>query len=888
MGGGGSGGGNKRRQQKQKSKAKSRAQDAFSIANKELGGDRQHKLTPRNRELDADLGNGKRRRNADDDEDEEDEDGEDDEDEAPPRKRGRAGQDQNGDDVEYGSDSSGNEWRIGVGEGDEDSDIDSDEAFGESDDEKFQGYSFGGSQKKGKKKSKKHDSDDEEDDEDDDDLESLGSDAIDLADALDMSMSDDDDQGDAEEDEDSDEEELDSDDSEDSEESEDDVSESGVKDFVNKFSGVAEDEDEIKGPQKSKIHLSDLGLLGGLDPTLKKSLKLMSKEEKSSKPQKLEVPLARRQQARLDRAAAYEQANKTLDRWNETVKQNRRADHLVFPLAQTETGLVRHDNTEIAPLDSKTPGNELESTIMGLVEASGFAPKSEEEPKEYLDENGEPITRKQFWALKRKERELKSREEARAKRIKKIKSKAYHRVHRREREKNEMKEHEELAAAGLVDSEDEREQRDRQRAAERMGARHKDSKWAKMARKGGLAVWDDSVRDGMNDMARRDEELRRRVEGRGDGSDDDDSDYSGDSEDADDRKRLLKQLQSIDEDDSDSGPKSKLMNMPFMKKAENARKKENDDLIKQIRRELLSDDDVSEPEPEADDIGRRQFGAPGAKELGSKEPIASKSRKEKSKRDATDTPMVDAAESTVDNAKALPASTSWTEAVDDGAGAWSSAVPSKPRKARKDKALDNGASVLDVDSGASVVRAPEPAPRSKPNKKHAIAIAGDSSDDEDDHLVQFRDQELLDKAFGGLDVVAEFEAEKHAQEEEDDEKVIDNTLPGWGSWVGDGVSAKEKKRHAGRFLTKQDGIKKDKRKDAKLKNVIMNEKIVKKNNKYLASQLPHTFENSAQYERSLRLPVGPEWVTKKTHQDAVKPKVIIKQGIIAPMAKPLH
>ncbi|ETS78198.1 hypothetical protein PFICI_10260 [Pestalotiopsis fici W106-1] len=886
-GGGGSGAGPKRRQQKQKSKAKSRAQDAFSIANKELGGDR-HKLTPRNRELDADLSTGKRRRgHADDDEDDEDEDGESDEDDGPPRKRGRAGQDQNGDDVEYGSDSSGNEWRIGVGDDDDDSDIDSDEAFGESDDEKFQGYSFGGSQKKGKKSKKQDDDDDEEDE--DDDLESLGSDAIDLADALDMSMSDDDDQGDAEEDEDSDEDDSGSEESEESDESEDDVSESGVKDWVNKFSGVAEDEDdENTGPQKSKIDLQDLGLLGGLDPSLKKSLKLMSKEEKSSKPQKLEVPLARRQQARLDRAAAYEQANKTLDRWNETVKQNRRADHLVFPLAQTETGLVRHDNTEIAPLDSKTPGNELEQTIMGLVEASGFAPKSEEEPKEYVDENGEPITRKQYWALKRKERELKSREEARAKRIKKIKSKAYHRVHRKEREKNEIKEHEALAAAGLVDSEDEREQRDRQRAAERMGSRHKDSKWAKMARKGGLAVWDDSVREGMNDMARRDEELRRRVEGRGDGSDDD-SDYSGDSEDADDRKRLLKELQRIDEDDEPSGPKSKLMNMPFMKKAENARKKENDDLIKQIRRELLSDDDVSEPEPEADDIGRRQFGAPGAKESGVKEPVASKPRKEKSKRDTTDIPMVDAAESTVNNAKALPVSTSWQEVEDETAGAWSSAVPSKPaRKARKDKAHDSSANVLDLDSSAAVVKAAEPALRSKSAKKHATALADDSSDDEDHHLVQFRDQDLLDKAFGGLDVVAEFEAEKHAQEEEDDEKVIDNTLPGWGSWVGDGVSAREKKRHQGRFLTKQEGIKKDKRKDAKLKNVIMNEKIIKKNNKYMASQLPHTFENSAQYERSLRLPVGPEWVTKKTHQDAVKPKVIIKQGIIAPMAKPLH
>ncbi|KAH8204338.1 hypothetical protein TruAng_001501 [Truncatella angustata] len=877
MGGDAGAAGNKRRQQKQKSKSKSRAQDAFSIANKELGGDK-HKLTPRNRELDADLGAGKRRR-AGDDEDDDDDDGDEDEDDAPPRKR-RAHQTDGDDDVEYGSDSSGNEWRVGVGNDDDDSDIDSDEAFGESDEDKFQGYAFGGSTKK-KKKSKGQDQDDE-----DSDLESLGSDAIDLADALDQSMSDDDaDQG--EEDDESDED-SGSEESEESEDSEDDVSESGVNDWVKKFSGAADDEEEEnKAPQKSKIDLNDLGLLGGLDPSLKKSLKLMSKEEKSSKPKKLEVPLARRQQARLDRAAAYEQANKTLDRWQDTVKQNRRADHLVFPLPQTETGLARHDNTEIAPLDSKANGNELERAIMGIVEESGLVAKTEDEPKEYVDENGDPVTRKEFWANKRKERELKSREEARAKRIKKIKSKAYHRVHRREREKNELKEQEALAAAGLVDSEDERDARDRQRAAERMGARHKDSKWAKLAKKGGLAVWDDSVRDGINDMARRDEELRRRVEGRGDGSDEDDSDYSADSEDGGDRKRLLKELQGIDDDDEDepSGPRSKLLNMPFMKKAENLKKQENDDLIKQIRRELDSDAEVSEPEPEVDDIGRRQYGAPGTKV-----PVpTAKSKKEKAKANSVD------AEGDVldmDKANDVPnfaAPTPRSVVIDETGGAWSTAAPAKAsRNAKKQKHHDSSVNVLDLDSSAALVKPREPASKPKPASKHATALANDSSDDEDGHLVQFRDQDLLDKAFGGLDVVAEFEAEKHAQEEEDDEKVIDNTLPGWGSWVGDGVSAKEKRRHQGRFLTKQDGIKKDKRKDAKLKNVIMNEKIIKKNNKYLASQLPHTFENVTQYERSLRLPVGPEWVTKKSHQDAVKPRVIIKQGIIAPMAKPNH
>ncbi|KAI5302782.1 Serine/threonine-protein kinase [Ascosphaera pollenicola] len=49
----------------------------------------------------------------------------------------------------------------------------------------------------------------------------------------------------------------------------------------------------------------------------------------------------------------------------------------------------------------------------------------------------------------------------------------------------------------------------------------------------------------------------------------------------------------------------------------------------------------------------------------------------------------------------------------------------------------------------------------------------------------------------------------------------------------------------------------------------------------------HPFESRQQYERSLRLPVGPEWTTKTTFQDATKPRVMLKQGIIKPLEKPL-
>ncbi|EZF96242.1 hypothetical protein H113_03590, partial [Trichophyton rubrum MR1459] len=58
------------------------------------------------------------------------------------------------------------------------------------------------------------------------------------------------------------------------------------------------------------------------------------------------------------------------------------------------------------------------------------------------------------------------------------------------------------------------------------------------------------------------------------------------------------------------------------------------------------------------------------------------------------------------------------------------------------------------------------------------------------------------------------------------------------------------------------------------------------NNKYLASQLPHPFESKQQYERALRLPIGPEWTTKSTFQTATKPRVMIKQGVIKPIQRP--
>ena len=60
------------------------------------------------------------------------------------------------------------------------------------------------------------------------------------------------------------------------------------------------------------------------------------------------------------------------------------------------------------------------------------------------------------------------------------------------------------------------------------------------------------------------------------------------------------------------------------------------------------------------------------------------------------------------------------------------------------------------------------------------------------------------------------------------------------------------------------------------------------NIKYQATALPFPFETKAQYERALRLPIGKEWSTKTTFQEATMPRVMVKRGtVVEPMRKPL-
>lgn len=513
-------------------KAQKRALNAFSIASHEHA----DRVKIRPNRLGESEGFSHRKRPRYEEGDDEDED------EGPTqskrRKQGSGGAEEES--LDEGSDSEGNAWTMGHVDEDDDSDIDSDEAFGESDEEKFEGWTFRGSShnRKGRKARKPRnmeemdgedgeidlDEGDSADGEEDEEEDDLGEDAIDLATALDQYEESEEEKKEKKAKkskkrayafDDSDEEPSEvgdfaadgaSDFSSDEDEDESDRR-AQLKDLISSLAEEDEQRSTARNPDTHESAVpSEFGVLRKVDlasfkskvadPEKKKALKLLQ-DDKSSKrndiARKLEAPLPKRQQDKLDRAAASAKTNETLERWVDTVKHNRRAEHLSFPLYQPEAG-QRMGETRLLPTTTTAPANDLEVTIQSILQQSGLSNGKDDEEQiqkwEELQTNKLPLQEvMKRRAQLRKERELLFREEVRAKRIKKIKSKSYRRVHRKERERLLQRERDALKADGVDVSEDEQEYNVRRRAEERMGAKHRESKWAKGIKASGRSAY---------------------------------------------------------------------------------------------------------------------------------------------------------------------------------------------------------------------------------------------------------------------------------------------------------------------------------------------------------------------------------------------------------------
>jgi len=148
-------------------------------------------------------------------------------------------------------------------------------------------------------------------------------------------------------------------------------------------------------------------------------------------------------------------------------------------------------------------------------------------------------------------------------------------------------------------------------------------------------------------------------------------------------------------------------------------------------------------------------------------------------------------------------------------------------------------------------------------------------------------QNMIQNAFAGDNVEEQFSAEKQRLIDEDSTEKKVPTLAGWGSWTGKGApTQKMNRRHSKKFKKNKTKIamaakaKRDARKDRDLKHVIISEKRNKHVAKYNVETVPHPFKTRAEYEASLRNPLGPEWNTADVHSALVRPKVVIDAGAV--------
>ncbi|KAF8911605.1 Utp14 protein-domain-containing protein [Gymnopilus junonius] len=390
-----------------------------------------------------------------------------------------------------------------------------------------------------------------------------------------------------------------------------------------------------------KLNLDDLlapleGQSSALQ-SLKKSTKVLAPSA-SSKAKTLSAPLPHRAQERLDRQAAYEQTKEEVDKWTDTMKRIREAEHLSFPLQAQSAGRV--SNLE---LNAKfKPTTELESAVDALLKSAKMREEditnTEAAMLKMNNLSVEEVAQRR--AELRKMRELAFRTELKARRANKIKSKTYRKLKRKEKER----------LAEKIDEEDENDpesqlKHELDRARERATLKHKHTgKWARqMRQKEGL---DENSRRDIEEMLERGEKLRRRIQGVGSGEEEESDDNDDDEMDVEAGIEKIKQsafdelrkldVEERDEEGEESGKKKSksVFEMTFMKDAmarqSAAARRDVDDFIKEIGGAIAGDGDSDEGEMQDADSsmgvvasrtgGRIVFRPAGA--AGSSRPIA--------------------------------------------------------------------------------------------------------------------------------------------------------------------------------------------------------------------------------------------------------------------------
>lgn len=193
---------------------------------------------------------------------------------------------------------------------------------------------------------------------------------------------------------------------------------------------------------------------------------------------RLDKPQVRADAERAMRAVAYDKAAVEVTKWQPTVKAQREADHVSFPL-----NAVKSAETSASLADKFTPTTLLERQVAEILKSSTAAAESTKSMFTPAEELALQAMTPDEARERRKElakmRALQSYFTAKARRMKKIKSKRYRKIQKKARLKQQDKEHELLMSNPEL-AEAERLKAERLRAEERLTLKHKNkSQWVK-------------------------------------------------------------------------------------------------------------------------------------------------------------------------------------------------------------------------------------------------------------------------------------------------------------------------------------------------------------------------------------------------------------------------
>ncbi|OWB55331.1 hypothetical protein B5S28_g1203 [[Candida] boidinii] len=665
------------------------------------------------------------------------------------------------------------------------------------------------------------------------------------------------------------------------------------------------DENEFNLPTGGK-KLSLMDMMAGMDEDVNEDAILIDKEDDiaDESTKTLAVPLPQRIQQRNERKAAYDIQKEEVEQWNDTVQQNRRAEVLKF--TDSKEGKP-NEASSFKPVEK--PITELEKKVEDILKESTMESKKTESLFEEIETA--KMTKEEL-AQRRNElrlmRELMFRGQRDSKRLKKIKSKTYRQKLRKERLRNQ-----ELVEGSDMEDEDP-EEADAKRAQERMSLKHKNnSQWARSMIKSGM-MNDKENRDQMEESLRQGEKLRMKQLGR-------DDDDSGDDRNVSD---IEKNYGSDSEDDSISRQKlgKGVMAMDFMKNADKREREQNLRDLNELKDYSLNSSELdkelfnesSTTSANINKNGGRRVYTPSAAIVSNETREADEKVLDEIKYDETksltnrlskDSGKTNKAnkkrksdDSDEDETENAAASNPWLDGFNDN---------SEGQRSTKLTVIDKNSNRLDKSAAKISKHANEKGKKrsKKDNNKDiednvvldvnsVLNVRNNNDSDEGEEFEQeggkssdikmFLQKDLIKEAFAGDNVFTEFRSEKKEVEEDEGDKEIDLTLPGWGSWAGGKDKGFKKKKI---IKTVNGVVQKDKRLDKGKKNVIINEKVNKKNVKYQANGVPYPFETMEQYERSLRMPLGQEWNSRSTHQKLTMPRIVAKHGsVIDPLKAP--